>query len=551
SNNNFMANAIAINNVSPIVQVEASGNYFEAAADEKVTGAVSLVNKLSEKVSLVCDYPPDTLLIPSGSADSVALHVQNFDLLTDSVLVTISDERGWVSGALFQTGALSNNTGAIFYTPIYANPNKLKSASAQTSEMIKATVVSAHTGKSVSDSIILSIYNQELGTMTISPEMKTIMAGDSLQFSIRAFDQYGMDMNVNVQWSTDKGTILDNGWLFTDENDEGAAVLTATHGETGMQVSAQLWITGVQPVLTTLEIDPDTLTLTPLSVARFSFSGFDQFGFPYDFDPVWMASAGTIDRNGFYTAPDSTGTYLVEIANLSNDIVATALVEVYCQENLSEQHVICGNDSLFLHSQWIKSAGIFYDTVQVAGACEQIITIEVIHADDPEVALVLSKNTFKTSDAPFTLTGGIPPGGVYTVDDEELTVLDPSLFEPGSYQLHYRYENSDGCAATATATFTVELDVNVPELIDEFMVNIYPNPNKGIFTLIIRSDQYETGVYQLSVSTLSGQEIWSSLKIIQKGVREQVELNDVPAGLYFLTIQNNDQKIVKKLMISK
>jgi hypothetical protein len=549
ANNNFIANASAINNASSAVMVQAVGNYFEQLSGESISGQVVLVNNLSTKVSLVCDYPPDTLFIPSGSADSVALHVQNFDNLTDSVLVYISDERGWVSGNLFQTGTLSNNTGTIFYTPIYANPNKLKSAFEQTSEMIKASVVSAISGITVSDSIILSIYNQVLGSLYINPEIKTIMAGDSLKLTTLAYDQYGMEMDATILWSSSTGMISSDGWYFTNENDEGAALITASHPETGMQVSAQIWISSVQPVLSTLEIHPDTVTLTPLEGIRFNASGFDQFGFPYDIEPVWMASAGTIDRNGFYTAPDSTGTFMVEISNLNNEIVATAVVEVSCQENFSEQYVICGNDSLFIHSQWIKNAGIYYDTVNVSGACDQITTIEVVQAEYPEVELILSKNSFKTSDSPFTLTGGSPPGGIYTIDDEEIAVLDPSMFEPGSYQLHYRFENSDGCAASALATFTVELDVNVTELSNLLKVNIYPNPNNGKFTLEINSTIPHEGEIILSISSLLGQEIWLCRKQISKYVHETIELNHVQAGIYFLTIKNDHQKIVNKLIV--
>ncbi len=75
--------------------------------------------------------------------------------------------------------------------------------------------------------------------------------------------------------------------------------------------------------------------------------------------------------------------------------------------------------------------------------------------------------------------------------------------------------------------------------------NIFPNPNKGIFTLQL-SDNWELKNSYLSVTNHLGQAVFD--KNIQNHT-EHIELNHLTAGVYWLTITQQHNVLSKKIII--
>jgi hypothetical protein len=89
----------------------------------------------------------------------------------------------------------------------------------------------------------------------------------------------------------------------------------------------------VNQTLTSVTVTPATSTLAPNAAQQFTATAFDQFGnplatppsFTWSLDPL---SAGTINQNGLYTAPDSTGNATVRAtADLLYSGTASATVD--------------------------------------------------------------------------------------------------------------------------------------------------------------------------------------------------------------------------------
>ncbi|HHB79777.1 MAG TPA: T9SS type A sorting domain-containing protein, partial [Saprospiraceae bacterium] len=76
-------------------------------------------------------------------------------------------------------------------------------------------------------------------------------------------------------------------------------------------------------------------------------------------------------------------------------------------------------------------------------------------------------------------------------------------------------------------------------------VEVYPNPNKGIFTVFI--NQQYTGLFDLAVYNQTGQLVISE-KQVSNG-RHPLDLTGLPKGLYYLEVKNKDVLNTQKIFV--
>lgn len=76
-------------------------------------------------------------------------------------------------------------------------------------------------------------------------------------------------------------------------------------------------------------------------------------------------------------------------------------------------------------------------------------------------------------------------------------------------------------------------------------VEVYPNPTDGLLTVTIDGMQAETDFY---LTDAVGQVVYSDKqKMVNQGFRETINMKSFPAGVYFLDIESNGQRVVKKV----
>jgi len=91
-------------------------------------------------------------------------------------------------------------------------------------------------------------------------------------------------------------------------------------------------------------------------------------------------------------------------------------------------------------------------------------------------------------------------------------------------------------------TFT--LGVKEP---DDVAFVLYPNPNKGSFTVQFTTES-KTGV-QVFVHNVLGKRIYSDTFESTPNFKQDIQLSDAAAGMYFVTVIDGDQRTVKKIII--
>jgi hypothetical protein len=472
ANNNFIENQYGIQNLTSANTIEGHGNYFSGQLGANTAGNVQTYNDLDEKVSLLCDFMPDTLFIPYGRTDSIGLHVQNFVHLNDSVIINISEELDWISNGLVHYLALKDSLGGMIYVrfeiPAY-DPDAPLPQNAQT---VLANLISVPYTNTAVDSIIVFVYEQQLDSLYILPEEQTIFVGDSIKFNAQSIDQHGIPIETGIVWQASEGIIDDTGWLFTPDEFEGEIIITATDTLSGIAAYGTVMVTDEWPMLQHIEIKPAIAELKPHQSIKFQAYGFNQFGYAHHFVPAWEASGGLINNDGFYLAPDSTGIYSIMVHSLYDGMSGDALARIRCFTYTDEYHMLCGSDSVLINNEWIKTAGLYNDTIFNPGYCDQVRTWEVVKFELPDVQIALPPIVCEGSDA-FELTGGTPAGGTYSGTGVDANGwFDPAVSGTGSFEISYTYTDANTCTATATEIIQVDpiLEVDVSITADDTVI---------------------------------------------------------------------------------
>jgi hypothetical protein len=88
----------------------------------------------------------------------------------------------------------------------------------------------------------------------------------------------------------------------------------------------------------------------------------------------------------------------------------------------------------------------------------------------------------------------------------------------------------------------------VDENLDSKLLQIYPNPNNGEFTVQINS--LNNGLYELSVVDLVGKELYKEEINCNAGSNiQKLNLQQLEKGIYLVHIRKGEGTITKKLFI--
>ena len=124
------------------------------------------------------------------------------------------------------------------------------------------------------------------------------------------------------------------------------------------------------------------------------------------------------------------------------------------------------------------------------------------------------------------------------------TTMSINVTNPGIYTV--TTTDALGCQSTTSDTVVVYcLGVEENDLLNA--IDIYPNPSDGNIKLSWNASG--TQKMQLSITNDIGAIIYSENFLMNSSSEKQIDLSGYPAGIYFVSLQNGNGKIVKKIIV--
>ncbi|WP_396144370.1 reprolysin-like metallopeptidase [Flavobacterium sp.] len=170
-------------------------------------------------------------------------------------------------------------------------------------------------------------------------------------------------------------------------------------------------------------------------------------------------------------------------------------------------------------------------------------TVDILLTTNASISLETFNATTPTSPNATTWTtiaSGVPNNGTYTVTLPDVATTKTAcrfmVKAVGNVFLAVNSKNFTITPATASS--------------DEFgftNFSIYPNPNRGNFN--VKFDSTSNNEISIVVNDIRGRNIFEK-QFSNTGLIEQnIQLSNVSAGIYLVTVKDGDQKIVKRIVI--
>jgi parallel beta-helix repeat protein len=327
SNNIFGNSEYGISNMDSTVTVNAQNNWWGTETEpgfDLVNGVVDFYGWLQEPVALVAVISKDTLFAQANHTDSVFVAIQNFQNPNDIVDVILSDDKDWLIESSTFSLQLKDSLGAS--APIrFAIPENVEEGIFD--KIIVTAISESDQTKIATDSLLLFGYTPELTSVIIKPDSIFVAIKNTKQFFASGYDQHNNDKAIFPVWTTSSGNVDSTGLFFADSIEQVVQIIV-TDTNTGIQGQTHVRIFSTPPVITKIEIRLDSVQLNAGESYSFSAFGFEEFGFPLDFNPIWNATGGTIDSIGFFVAGEQNGSYLVTATDSSTQVFGQAVVKI-------------------------------------------------------------------------------------------------------------------------------------------------------------------------------------------------------------------------------
>jgi len=108
--------------------------------------------------------------------------------------------------------------------------------------------------------------------------------------------------------------------------------------------------------------------------------------------------------------------------------------------------------------------------------------------------------------------------------------------------------NADGCETVKNVSTYLDACTGVGEQSKDVSIAVYPNPGNGDFTLELNSAKVV--VADMNIANSLGVNVYEEKGIAINGqLRKDIKLSGLSSGIYFLTLRNNEMKVVQKILV--
>ncbi|MBV5313161.1 MAG: T9SS type A sorting domain-containing protein [Prolixibacteraceae bacterium] len=202
---------------------------------------------------------------------------------------------------------------------------------------------------------------------------------------------------------------------------------------------------------------------------------------------------------------------------------------------------ICEGNSYKFAGTDLKTTGVFKNTFMTNAGCDSIVTVYLTVNSIPEIPRITQNGDILQSSS---VEGNQWfKDGLEVKGENKQTLL---ISTSGNYKVSVT--NTSGCAKESSVINVLKTDVPVIQA-DDFTCKVFPNPNKGIFTIEIESSQ--TKVFDLELLTSEGK------SIIKQTVEHLSGKQSLPFGktsladgIYYLQIKYGLKVLSRQIIVN-
>lgn len=272
-----------------------------------------------------------------------------------------------------------------------------------------------------------------------------------------------------------------------------------------------------------------TLVLSVLSPASSIINASICSGYSYNFNGQQLSNGGTYSD----TLQSSSG---------CDSIVALQL-SVYAVDTTFTTAHFCSGGMYNFYGQPLSAEGLYSNTLTGSNNCDSVIFLNLIQDSLPNVSWpTLPATVYITQDS-LVLTGGQPPGGVYSGPWVYNGVFYADSSGLGTCSLTYTFTDSAGCSNSAYRTILV-LYSGISETGNMPKPLVYPNPaGNELFVQLTNAGE----VSALRILDEFGRIVWSSREK-NNGILP-IPLSALANGTYTLLMDGVQGRYSQKFLV--
>jgi hypothetical protein len=436
------------------------------------------------------------------------------------------------------------------------------------------------------------VFPPERKTLSFAGNNMNICENQSAQLNATALNYESLAWTTDGTGSFSDPTILNP--IYTPSAADiasGSVILTLTvNGFSAGETSVSSMVLSISPVPTAFAgtdagicagtaFNISTASSTNYSEIHWSGSGDGSFNDPLSLLPVYTPGNADI-------AAGQVHLYLrAESGNACDAASDTVTLVIHAQPsaNLSMASTVCHGDSTLLTlnltgeapfqvtlstgetmnfpsmlgQKWLSPAGntaysvtSITDAFGCVGTASNTINVEVL----PSPAVSLAADTSICANLALLLNPAVQgavsylwtPGGQTTSSIS----IDTTGYGLGEHTFTFQATGSNGCKTSMKTAVTFRDCTGQEELIGNVGFTILPNPNNGRFEVRFNSAGKE--ILDLMIYDGEGKRIYSAQDIVVNGnTVKSLDLSSQPSGAYYLTLENRENKVTRKIIIVK
>lgn len=184
-------------------------------------------------------------------------------------------------------------------------------------------------------------------------------------------------------------------------------------------------------------------------------------------------------------------------------------------------------------------------SVTDVNGCYGSDTVIISFTEYPDVVITGPDTMDYKQDATYEASPGYHSYLWSTGHTTHSVTLDSTDLNSGDNTIYVTVTSEYGCQSIAEKSIYADPSVGLTEEYKQMQISVYPNPNKGIFTLEIKGVDQKAA---LRIFNVSGQLITEEM-IQTRNYIKSYDLTNLDAGVYYIQIHNQDMVKTRKLII--